>query len=231
MLVSNHRRHAHAQPRDHVGEPGGLSLVRDALQPRRVGRHGRPARGASVRRVGIGVLAVSLSTTLAAAPAAMAVSNSAATTAAQSVEDGWLAGPVTSPAAATWTLPDSDLPQVVMPVAPPPAPPTPASNPAPAAPTSPAAVKQYAASLVGAGQFGCLDKLWNRESGWNPAARNPSSGAFGIPQSLPGSKMASAGADWQSNPLTQVRWGVSYIKAAYGTPCGAWAHSQATGWY
>jgi hypothetical protein len=96
---------------------------------------------------------------------------------------------------------------------------------------STAAIKQFAASLVGSAQFGCLDKLWNRESGWNPAARNVSSGAFGIPQSLPGSKMAAAGSDWQTNPMTQVRWGVSYIKAAYGTPCGAWAHSQATGWY
>ena len=92
-------------------------------------------------------------------------------------------------------------------------------------------IKQYAAGLVGAGQFSCLEALWNRESGWNHLAQNPSSGAYGIPQALPGSKMASAGSDWQTNPYTQVRWGVSYIKSRYGTPCNAWAHSQSVGWY
>jgi hypothetical protein len=92
-------------------------------------------------------------------------------------------------------------------------------------------IKQYAAGLVGSGQFGCLELLWNRESGWNHLAQNPSSGAYGIPQALPGSKMASAGSDWQTNPYTQVRWGVSYIKSRYGTPCNAWAHSQQVGWY
>lgn len=92
-------------------------------------------------------------------------------------------------------------------------------------------IKTYAAGLVGQGQFGCLDSLFNRESGWNPSAANPSSGAYGIPQALPGSKMASAGSDWRTNPYTQVRWGVSYIKSRYGTPCSAWAHSQSVGWY
>jgi hypothetical protein len=92
-------------------------------------------------------------------------------------------------------------------------------------------IKTYAAGLVGASQFGCLDSLFNRESGWNPSAANPSSGAYGIPQALPGSKMASAGSDWRTNPYTQVRWGVSYIKSRYGTPCSAWAHSQSVGWY
>lgn len=93
-------------------------------------------------------------------------------------------------------------------------------------------VKQYASKLVGGGaQFSCLDALWNKESGWNHLAQNPSSGAYGIPQSLPGSKMASAGADWRTNPYTQVRWGVSYIKSRYGTACAAWNHSQAHNWY
>ncbi|HEV7173135.1 hypothetical protein [Pedococcus sp.] len=73
-----------------------------------------------------------------------------------------------------------------------------------------------------AGQFGCLDNLWNGESGWRFNASNGSSGAYGIPQSLPGSKMASAGSDWQSNPVTQIRWGLQYIKSSYGTPCNAW---------
>lgn len=80
-------------------------------------------------------------------------------------------------------------------------------------------------------QFGCLDSLWMRESGWNPAAQNASSGAFGIPQALPGSKMASAGADWATNPATQIEWGLGYIRDRYGSPCGAWGHSQAVGWY
>lgn len=83
----------------------------------------------------------------------------------------------------------------------------------------------------GSGQFQCLDALWAKESGWNPRARNASSGAFGLAQALPGSKMASAGADWQTNPLTQIRWGLGYIKGVYGSPCGAWAHSRATNWY
>lgn len=82
-----------------------------------------------------------------------------------------------------------------------------------------------------ASQFGCLDSLWQKESGWNPYAQNPSSSAYGIPQSLPGSKMASAGADWRTNPATQIRWGLGYIKARYGSPCGAWSHSQRVGWY
>ena len=94
----------------------------------------------------------------------------------------------------------------------------------------------YASSMLpsygwGQGQMGCLVSLWNRESGWNASAMNASSGAYGIPQSLPGSKMASAGADWRTNPATQIRWGLGYIKATYGSPCGAWGHSQATGWY
>jgi hypothetical protein len=81
------------------------------------------------------------------------------------------------------------------------------------------------------GQFTCLNLLWNRESGWSYRAYNPSSGAYGIPQSLPGSKMASIASDWQTNPATQIRWGLNYIAERYGTPCGAWSHSQATGWY
>jgi len=77
----------------------------------------------------------------------------------------------------------------------------------------------------------CLVNLWNRESGWNPAASNAGSGAYGIPQALPGSKMASAGADWATNPATQIKWGLDYIAGRYGTPCGAWAHSNSVGWY
>ncbi|VXC02663.1 lytic transglycosylase domain-containing protein [Nocardioides sp. AX2bis] len=80
-------------------------------------------------------------------------------------------------------------------------------------------------------QFSCLDSLWTKESGWDPSADNPTSSAYGIPQSLPGEKMASAGADWATNPATQIRWGLGYIQDVYGSPCSAWAHSQAVNWY
>jgi Transglycosylase SLT domain. len=80
-------------------------------------------------------------------------------------------------------------------------------------------------------EWGCLEKLWTRESGWNERAQNRYSGAYGIPQALPGAKMASKGADWQTNAVTQIAWGLDYIAGRYGSPCGAWGHSQATGWY
>ncbi|MFT4262005.1 MAG: lytic transglycosylase domain-containing protein, partial [Nocardioides sp.] len=80
-------------------------------------------------------------------------------------------------------------------------------------------------------QFTCLDKLWTRESNWNVHAHNASSGAHGIPQALPGSKMASAGPDWEDNALTQITWGLGYIKSRYGTPCNAWGHSESHNWY
>ncbi|GAA3215534.1 phospholipase [Microbacterium terregens] len=83
----------------------------------------------------------------------------------------------------------------------------------------------------GADQFSCLASLWDKESGWNYQAYNDSSGATGIPQALPGSKMASAGSDWQTNAVTQIAWGLGYIASVYGTPCSAWGHSQSTDWY
>ena len=83
----------------------------------------------------------------------------------------------------------------------------------------------------GEDQFSCLDQLWTRESNWNHRAQNPSSGAYGIPQALLGGKMASAGSDWQTNPATQIEWGLGYIRDVYGSPCGAWGHSQSAGWY
>ena len=78
--------------------------------------------------------------------------------------------------------------------------------------------------------FSCLDNIWTHESNWNYQAEN-ASGAFGIPQALPGSKMASAGADWQTNPATQIKWGLGYIQATYGDPCSAWAFWQAHSYY
>ncbi len=95
--------------------------------------------------------------------------------------------------------------------------------------------QQIAAGMVaargwGSDQFSCLVSLWNKESGWRTNAYNPS-GAYGIPQALPGSKMASAGSDWETNPETQIRWGLGYIDERYGTPCAAWNFKQGTGWY
>jgi pyruvate/2-oxoglutarate dehydrogenase complex dihydrolipoamide acyltransferase (E2) component len=110
-----------------------------------------------------------------------------------------------------------------------------AADPAPAAQPSGSAQQIAEGMLASYGwsssQFSCLDSLWNEESGWNVTATNPSSGAYGIPQALPGSKMASAGPDWQTDAATQISWGLSYIQGQYGSPCGAWAHEEADGWY
>ncbi|MGW8484337.1 aggregation-promoting factor C-terminal-like domain-containing protein [Microbacterium sp. NPDC055903] len=96
-----------------------------------------------------------------------------------------------------------------------------------------ATAKRLASSEYGWGsdQFSCLVSLWTKESGWNYRAYNAGSGATGIPQALPGSKMATAGSDWKTNATTQITWGLSYIDRAYGSPCAAWSHSQATDWY
>jgi hypothetical protein len=96
--------------------------------------------------------------------------------------------------------------------------------------------QRIAAAMLGSfgwssSQFSCLDPLWAHESGWSVSAYNAGSGAFGIPQALPGSRMASAGPDWQTDAATQIKWGLEYIKGTYGSPCGAWAHEEATGWY
>jgi hypothetical protein len=80
-------------------------------------------------------------------------------------------------------------------------------------------------------QFSCLDSLYMSESGWRVDADNPTSSAYGIPQALPGSKMSSAGSDWENNPETQIRWGLGYIRDRYGSACSAWGHSQANNWY
>ncbi len=80
-------------------------------------------------------------------------------------------------------------------------------------------------------QFSCLDSLWLSESNWNPYASNSSSGAYGIPQSLPGEKMASIGPDWRTNPATQIRWGLTYIQSSYGSPCSAWYFKEGHNWY
>jgi hypothetical protein len=96
--------------------------------------------------------------------------------------------------------------------------------------------QQIAEAMLGSfgwssSQFSCLDPLWAHESGWSVSAFNAGSGAYGIPQAVPGSRMASAGPDWQTDAVTQIRWGLEYIRDTYGSPCGAWDHEEATGWY
>ncbi|WP_218712579.1 transglycosylase [Arthrobacter sp. BF1] len=114
---------------------------------------------------------------------------------------------------------------------------TPATKAAPAAPVDdPAAAKAFASSQLasfgwGADQMSCLTSLWQRESEWLTSAENVSSGAYGIAQSLPANKMESTGSDWATNYQTQIRWGMGYIDGRYGSPCGAWAHSESVGWY
>jgi hypothetical protein len=104
-----------------------------------------------------------------------------------------------------------------------------------APPPNPGTAQRIAYNMLGSfgfsvNQYSCLNELWMRESGWRWNAAN-ASGAYGIPQALPGSKMASAGSDWLTNPATQIKWGLGYIRSMYGTPCGAWSHEVADGWY
>lgn len=93
------------------------------------------------------------------------------------------------------------------------------------------ALEMLVARGYSSAEYDCLNALWKKESGWNHFAMNRSSGAYGIPQALPGEKMASAGADWATNPETQIRWGLGYIEGRYGSPCAAWDHSVRRNWY
>nr|WP_320778774.1 transglycosylase SLT domain-containing protein [Streptomyces sp. CRN 30] len=94
-----------------------------------------------------------------------------------------------------------------------------------------AQVQAMAQQMIPGDQFTCFSNIVSRESTWNYQAQNPSSGAYGLVQALPGSKMASAGADWQTNPATQIKWGLNYMNERYGSPCGAWSFWQANHWY
>jgi hypothetical protein len=97
---------------------------------------------------------------------------------------------------------------------------------------NPKLARQFAKSKIGDGkQYRCLFKLWNSESNWRTLAKNKSSGAYGIPQALPGEKMGSVGDDWKHSYKTQVTWGLKYIKVRYDTACSAWSFKQRNGWY
>ncbi|WP_206441817.1 transglycosylase SLT domain-containing protein [Streptomyces boncukensis] len=96
---------------------------------------------------------------------------------------------------------------------------------------STAEIQSMARQIVGGGQYQCFSNIVERESGWNYKATNPSSGAYGLMQALPGTKMASAGADWRTNPATQLKWGLGYMNERYGSPCEAWSFWQANNHY
>ncbi|MYR03002.1 transglycosylase SLT domain-containing protein [Streptomyces sp. SID6137] len=101
-----------------------------------------------------------------------------------------------------------------------------------AAPASASSAQAIAHKMIpDAAQFNAFSQIVQRESGWNPSATNASSGAYGLVQALPGSKMASAGADWKTNPATQIKWGLDYMNSRYGSPAKAWAFWQANHWY
>ena len=143
-------------------------------------------------------------------------------------------------AAAAQTFSVASTPKLTAPVTPTPPPagtvtttdPTVPSGP----PPDPGTAQSIAYNMIpsfgwsASGQFGCLNDIWTRESGWRYNAEN-ASGAYGIPQALPGDKMASAGPDWQTDPTTQIKWGLGYIQQRYGSPCSAWAFWQDNGWY
>ncbi|WP_129309405.1 transglycosylase SLT domain-containing protein [Streptomyces sp. L2] len=104
--------------------------------------------------------------------------------------------------------------------------------PAQAAPTSASSAQAIAHKMIpDAAQYNAFNKIVSHESGWNVSATNGSSGAYGLVQALPGSKMASAGSDWKTNPATQIKWGLDYMKSRYGSPVAAWSFWQANGWY
>jgi hypothetical protein len=94
-----------------------------------------------------------------------------------------------------------------------------------------AQVQAMAKQIVGSGQYACFSNIVTRESGWNYTATNASSGAYGLVQALPGSKMSSVGADWRTNPATQIKWGLNYMNSRYGSPCGAWQFWQVNHYY
>jgi len=205
-----------------AGEQGGAVSARHGHQVRLVQAQDAITRWKAAQQAAAATPAASQS---AATPAASqsaatpAASQSAATPAASQT-------PATTRTPATTPTPAGAQPTRTA------AQPTPAA--ATAAPSG--SPQQIAKAMLGSfgwssSQFSCLDPLWAHESGWGVTAYNAGSGAYGIPQALPGSRMASVGPDWRTNAATQIKWGLEYIKGSYGSPCGAWAHEQATGWY
>lgn len=168
-------------------------------------------------------------------PQVLAESKAAATASAESIAAA--ASPwATAPPEATLFIPQPDVPDPAatpmvtaapVPTKPPAAKPT----PKPKYRDTVANARLYVKSRIGTTQYNCIDYVWHRESSWNPTAGNPTSGAYGIPQAVPGSKMAAYGSNWRTSPLTQVKWGIWYVNNRYKSACGALAFWQANGWY
>ena len=225
-------------------------------QPRRAPSWSRPLTVAPI--VSIGVIAVAVLTSASANSTPLGASVGTHEEVAPTTLQAPVSAAVSAPADAIWTAPDADVPwlgpaidaelariaaeaaaqveaeaalQAAAHKAARAATRGPAGSAAPTVPSSTPVgeVKEYAASLVAADQFGCLDALFERESGWNHTAKNKSSSAYGIPQAL--TEAHELPADYMTNPATQIRWGLGYIRGSYGTPCGAWSFKQANGWY
>ena len=211
----------------------GVTLARASQIRAAAMQYAVAQRTAAQQRLAKNVAAARAAAARAAALVATADATATAATASQSPAPLVLSASPRPTATATALT----RPAVPRPTATATAPARPAPRPTAAA-TAPArsgSPQQIAEAMLGSfgwssGQFACLDPLWARESGWRVTAENPS-GAYGIPQALPGSKMASAGPDWQTSAATQIEWGLGYIKGIYGSPCAAWDHEQATGWY
>jgi hypothetical protein len=138
-----------------------------------------------------------------------------------------IATPTTTPTASP-TLPTPD--PTATPTPEPTATPTPAPTPVPTPRDTVWNARTYAKNRIGAKNYACIDNIFTKESKWNPYAGTPT-GAYGIPQAFPGSKMAAFGANWRYSPLTQVKWGIWYVNSRYGSACSAWDFWQANGWY
>ncbi|MHC6219298.1 aggregation-promoting factor C-terminal-like domain-containing protein [Arthrobacter sp. MMS24-S77] len=229
----------------HRGEPARKNKSRSTL--RRAAANLGPSQRMAVFA---GVVAVFLGAGAATQAAGQAISaqelsrtsesrtvaeHSAAPSATATPSASASAKPSAAPTQAPAPAPAAVAPQAAAPAAPV-APPAPAAPAAPVAVDDPAGAQAYAASMLssygwGQGEMSSLITLWNKESDWRTTATNASSGAYGIVQSLPGEKMASEGADWQTNYQTQIRWGLNYIKERYGSPSAAWAFHLAHNWY
>jgi hypothetical protein len=140
-------------------------------------------------------------------------------------------GPTLTPAGPTMPIYDPTDGPTIEPSPTPVPTPTPKPTPKPTPRDTVWNARIWLKAQIGATQYNCIDNIFTRESRWNPLAGNPTSGAYGIPQAFPGSKMATFGSNWRTSPLTQVKWGLWYVNQRYGSACLAWAFWQGHGWY
>jgi hypothetical protein len=178
----------------------------------------------------------------APSPSTPAMASPTSPSSSASAESALAAALPSEPAATASPTASESVDPTVWPVTTPPRPsdsptPDPTATPTPIAKPTPVPYRDtvsnariYTKNRIGAYNYGCIDKIFAYESKWNPRAGTPS-GAYGIPQAKPGSKMAAFGANWRYSPLTQVKWGIWYVNSRYGSACSAYAHIQSTGWY